>query len=276
MDPTTRFDGKTILVSGANTGLGLEAAIKFVQLGALKVIIGVRSLEKGETAKSTIETRTGRHGVVEVWQLDMDSYDSIKAFASRASKDLERVDVAVLNAGIHPFKTEQSQYEWQSTIQVNTLSTVLLGLLLLPKLQSSGSVDSSSYLEFVGSGTYRFVKVTPEHRDAVNILESYNDPKEFNGIRYYHYSKLFLICCMRSLAKRQGENGHVIISAVCPGLVKTDLARGLPQTFLTKLGLGFFSIFQRSVEVGSRSYVSGVTLGRKVHGQFWQHDKIQE
>lgn len=64
--------------TGANIGLGKEAARHFVQLNAAKVIIACRSVEKGENAKQDIESTTGRKGVVDVWQLDLQSYDSVR------------------------------------------------------------------------------------------------------------------------------------------------------------------------------------------------------
>lgn len=97
--PTTDCTSKTIIVTGANVGLGKEAARHFVRLNAKKVIIACRSTEKGEAAKRDIEESTKRSGVVEVWQLDLQSYDSVKAFAKRA-ESLERLDAIVENAGI--------------------------------------------------------------------------------------------------------------------------------------------------------------------------------
>lgn len=57
-------------------GLGLEAARHFTRLNAERVILGVRNLEKGEAAKNSIEESTNRKGAVEVWQLDLTSYES--------------------------------------------------------------------------------------------------------------------------------------------------------------------------------------------------------
>jgi len=98
MYPTIDCTGKTIIVTGANVGLGKEATRHFVRLNAAKVIIGCRSLEKGEAAKTEIEASTKRNGVIEVWQLDLQDYDSVKAFAKRA-ESLKRLDVVVENAG---------------------------------------------------------------------------------------------------------------------------------------------------------------------------------
>lgn len=134
--PTHSFSGQTVIVTGSNTGLGLEAARHFTRLGAAKVILAVRTMSRGETAKQSIESSTDRKGVVEVWQLDLGSYESVKQFAAKAEK-LDRLDVLLENAGIA--KTEYSVMEDnESSITTNVVSTFLLGLLLLPKLRESG------------------------------------------------------------------------------------------------------------------------------------------
>lgn len=92
--------GKTIIVTGANTGLGKEAARHFVRLGAAKVILGCRSTSKGEEAKRDIEQSTARKGIVDVWALDLADYASVQAFAKRA-EGLERLDVVLENAGLN-------------------------------------------------------------------------------------------------------------------------------------------------------------------------------
>lgn len=98
-DTRPSFEGRNVIVTGANVGLGYEAAFKFVQLGANKVILAVRTLSKGEDAKRRIDAQAGRKNVTEVWHLDMLDYDSIKAFADKAN-ELDHLDVVCLNAGI--------------------------------------------------------------------------------------------------------------------------------------------------------------------------------
>lgn len=90
---------QTVLITGANSGLGLETARHIVKLGASKVVLGVRSIARGEAAKNDIESTTGRTGVVEVWQVDLERFDSVEAFTARAAR-LERLDVAIMNAGL--------------------------------------------------------------------------------------------------------------------------------------------------------------------------------
>lgn len=103
--PQKSFKDQTVIISGSNTGLGLEAARHIVDLGAEKVILAVRDIEKGKAAQKSIEKSTGRKEVIEVWNLDLSSYASVKAFVLKA-ESLPRIDVLLENAGIstHEFK----------------------------------------------------------------------------------------------------------------------------------------------------------------------------
>src|SRR5712664_3243394 len=84
--PTKAFTGQTIIVTGSNTGLGLEAARHLSHLNSSLIILAVRNLAKGEAAKQSILASTGRADTnIEVWDLDMQSYGSIKAFCVKAS-----------------------------------------------------------------------------------------------------------------------------------------------------------------------------------------------
>ena len=135
--PKKEFTGQTIIVTGSNTGLGLEAARHFSRLHAEKIILAVRNVEKGELAKKSIEESTNRRGVIEVWPLDLTSYESVKQFAKRA-ESLKRVDVLLENAGMTTKYFSMAEQD-ELTITTNVVSTFLLGLLLLPKLQETSS-----------------------------------------------------------------------------------------------------------------------------------------
>ncbi len=132
--PTADFSGQTIIVTGANVGLGFEAARHFVRLGAAKVILGCRSPAKGEAAKEKIKQSTKGDGIIEVWQVDLSSYESVHQFCARAEK-LDRLDAVVENAGVATPTYEEFE-GMESTITVNVISTFLMALLLLPKLRA--------------------------------------------------------------------------------------------------------------------------------------------
>ena len=170
--PTTDFSGKTVIVTGANVGLGKEATRHFVRLGAEKVVCAVRTVSKGEAAKADIEAETKRNGVVDVYELDYSKYASIQTFAANVAK-LPRVDVAVLNAGIATENYEVFE-DNESTITVNVVSTTLLMLLLLPILRSSAAKWSiKPVITIVGSGVHAFTKF-PE-RKTPNSLGTLNN-----------------------------------------------------------------------------------------------------
>ena len=133
---TENISGKTYIVTGANTGLGYEAAKHLVELGAAKVIIAVRNVSSGETAKSEIEKATGKSNVADVWALDLASYDSVKAFAEKAVTELERIDALIENAGVAAHVRTYVEGHWIGNT-VNVMSTLLLAVLLLPKMSET-------------------------------------------------------------------------------------------------------------------------------------------
>ena len=135
--PKKDFTGQTIIVTGSNTGLGLEAAKHFSRLNAEKIILAVRNVDKGEAAKKSIEESTNRPGVAEVWQLDLSSYESVKQFARRV-ESLKRLDVLLENVGMMTKDFSIAEQD-ELTVTTNVVSTFLLGLLLLPKLRETSS-----------------------------------------------------------------------------------------------------------------------------------------
>ena len=154
-DTKPSFKGQNVIITGSNVGLGFEAAVKFAELGAERLILGVRTISKGEEAARQIEQRTGRKA--EVWQVDMSNYDSVKAFADRASKELKTLDIAVLNAGLANLEYKESVHGHEETLQVNLFSTTLLALLLAPKLKASKTESFTPVLEIIGSSNHYLV-----------------------------------------------------------------------------------------------------------------------
>jgi NAD(P)-dependent dehydrogenase (short-subunit alcohol dehydrogenase family) len=107
--PTTlSLKGQTILITGSNTGIGLEAARQCVKLDANILILAVRSISKGEAAKADIlQTNTASKTQVEVWNLDQESVKSVTTFGKRV-QGLPRLDVVILNAAIFKFEYSTS------------------------------------------------------------------------------------------------------------------------------------------------------------------------
>jgi len=285
-DPTTSFAGKTVIVTGANTGLGYEAAYKFASLGASHLIIAVRDVRKGEVAKSRLEERLGplsKTCLLEVWQLDLSDYDSVKSFAKRVDSELEQLDVAVLNAGVFNLRFGQSHYDWENDLQVNTLSTTLLALLLLPKLKETArTTGRTPTLELVSSGTHYMSKLTPEQMSGdIDLLAEFNDSSKFSANKQYGLSKLFLMYALEALSELASGSAAdgtpvVFVTSTCPGMCTTEIARGF-DSLLYRIGKAIIGLLLfRTAEQGSRTLVSGALLESRGHGVFWQNDIIRE
>jgi NAD(P)-dependent dehydrogenase (short-subunit alcohol dehydrogenase family) len=169
--------GATFIVTGANTGLGFEAAKHLVALSSSRVILGVRSLKKGEEAKAKIEAETGIKGVAEVWHLDLTSSSSVKEFAAKV-QGLERVDAVIENAGVAMGEWITAEGGLETSLMVNDVSTFLLAVLVLPKLEESGrKFGVEPHLVVVGSavafGAEGELEKIGEEGD---ILEGLNQP----------------------------------------------------------------------------------------------------
>lgn len=268
------YSGRIVIVTGATSGIGKEAAFKFAALGATKVIIAARDLEKGESTKAALEKRLGRKDQLEVWKLDMMSYDSVVAFAERAN-ELDHVDIAVLNAGTRRIAYSQSDHGWEEDLQVNTLSTTLLALLLLPKLKrSKQSTGTIPILEFVNSGLHQSAIVPVEVRQEPSILEYYNKRENFKEGSQYKFSKVFLMYATNKLAE-QVSSGDVIITSISPGMVNTNLGRDHYFPGVRILFSLFIFLFLRTPGQGANMILSGTRQGESAHGRFWQHDRLQ-
>lgn len=280
LPPPDSFASQTVIVTGANTGLGLEVARHIVTLGATKVILGVRSVAKGEAAKKDIEATTGRSNVVDVWELDLERFDSVKSFVDRASK-LPRLDSAIMNAGVATGEWKLSPDGWEQTIQVNVLSTSLLSLLLLPMLAKTGKEypTTKPHLVIVGSDNHAVAKF--EEWTAENSLNALNDhdlwkkSSEKNPVERYSVSKLldsYLAIELASLVPMVNEEPAVIVDVVTPGLTKSELLTrepGIPFIFTVLL-----SLTGRTTVEGSKAIVDAAFRGNEAHGKYLAHQRI--
>jgi retinol dehydrogenase-12 len=166
--PTKAFTGQTIIVTGANTGLGFEAAKHFIRLNASKVILAVRSLEKGHLAKESILTTcpSTPETALEVWALYLSSYDSVKAFVERV-QGMKRLDAVLANAGIGTGIWKEVEGN-ESTITVNVISTELLAFLVLPKLRETAvKYNVHPRLSIVASDLHFVVKFPERNEEDI-------------------------------------------------------------------------------------------------------------
>jgi len=268
--PKTRFDGKTVIVTGSNVGLGLEAARHFGRLGAARLILAVRDLSKGEAAKKSIDQTLHRSpSPVTVCELDLSSYESVKQFAERVYKELDRVDVVCENAGIATGVFRLTEMD-ESTITTNVVSTFLLAFLLLPKLKETAQrFNTLPTLTITSSEVHHFTAF-PEKNEP-EIFASLSDKSKANMYDRYNVSKLLEIFCVREMVSRTGSSYPVTINCLNPGFCQSELAREAGW-YLYIMGL----LLARSTEVGSRTILAAAGAGAETHGQYMSESLVTE
>ncbi|KAJ9634671.1 hypothetical protein H2204_006120 [Knufia peltigerae] len=313
---TESFAGLTLLITGATSGLGLEAAQKLAALHVSRLIITARTDAKGQAAKREIEaflasaseaaatSSSSASPATEIipLRLDMSSFSGVKSFMGTLRARFHSIDGAILNAGVMTSEYSSGPDGWEDTIQVNALSTFLLGLLLLPLLLSSGTTSDTAtdgsprsskikpHLTFVSSGSVHLMSPSKmsDFFSSKTPLEELNSPKHFppglaGASAQYERSKLILEYATRHLAAStalgspNGQQPRVIVNTVCPGLCKSDLGRQLADSAVIRIITWcVHRFFARTAEQGANSYTTALSVSDQGHGRMWKDDCVYD
>lgn len=218
--------GKTVIITGANTGIGKEAARDLAGRNA-RVILACRNPAKAKAAAADIRASTGRD--VALVQLDLCSLQSVRQFARQVIATEPRLDVLILNAGMmSPTKREETEDGFEATFQANHLAHFLLTHLLLDLLKKS----QPSRVVVVGSCGQVAGRLNPDDlsfRSYLFPLLNYCTTKQCN--------MLFTV----EMANRLAGTG-VTVNCCHPGLVRSEIATRTTdiQTWLFSLLLSFY------------------------------------
>lgn len=276
IDPAVSFAHKTILVTGANTGLGFEAALKYAQKGCATLILAVRALEKGEAAKTQIIQRSGRSEgdglVVKVMRLDMADFSSIKSFVHELTHEVQHLDIALLNAGLANPTFIHSPSGYEESLQVNVLGTALLAHLLVPLLHKPAQVNDPPHLTFVNSVAHAAVQRSWYSPFNNSLFAFANSRELFDQRKSYAAVKLLGLAVMLHF-HNSPLTCNIIVNACCPFFCRTDLGRKFAKP--AKMMFGAWQYFTaRSAEEGSRTLVGATVLGRESGGEMWHCDVL--
>ena len=242
-----RADGMTILITGANSGLGFALAVAFAKRGG-KVIMAGRSKipEAGERVK-----KLSGSDQVEMRYIDLSKIESIHQLVQSLVIDGIIIDICILNAAVALPGSRKTSSGQDEMFQVNYLSNVILTQLLLKNsiinLRNSGSL---SKIIFISSDS---------HRGA-----SYIDYDEFGryfeygvskAISNYSYFKLVLNTYATELSRRiNDQTVKLSVNAICPGPVHSNIVKEAPW-LLRMILKGIFWIVFKSPAKASRPVV---------------------
>lgn len=266
----TSVAGQTAIITGANAGLGFEAAKQFLGLGLSRLILGVRNKDKGETAAAELR-KLHPSATIEVWLLDMLSYESVQEFAAQCAR-LDRLDLVILNAGAMAEKPIPGPEGHEKAFQVNYLSTVLLAHLLLPTLKAKSPAGKPGRLTLVNSASAYMAKFPK--RDVKPFLPTFDDPRGWDPVEAYTASKALAHLWIVKLAEKVRKE-DVVVNIVDPGFCKgTGLHRDL-----TGANKVVFAVLKpltgRSMAAGASTYIhASVVSGAESHGSFLMDWKI--
>lgn len=209
------MEGKTVIVTGANTGMGLIIAKELAVRGA-KVILACRSEKKGKEAEEKVwrEVRArGGKGAAQFASLDLSQLSSVREFADKLKESHDSVDCLINNAGIMVPPHNYTPDGFESQFQVNYLSHYLLTRLLSPALEASKNPKvvniSSLASENIGISNGEFEKIARCKQE------------EYDAFQAYRQSKLAQVLFTVEMNRRMGES--ITVNAVHPGIVNTEL-----------------------------------------------------
>ena len=204
--------GKIIIITGATSGLGKEAAKIFAAKGAT-VIMPVRNTEKAKTVSDEI-FKINPNAKMDIRSLDLSSLNSIKLFSDEISKSYNQLDTLINNAGIMycPYSKTQDGFEMQmgtNHLGPHALTAQLMPLLM--KTANSRIVNTSSLAHLTGN--IDFEDINWENR-KYKTMQAYADSKIAN--LYFHYELV---------KKLEGQKNAPVVIAAHPGWTKTELDR---------------------------------------------------
>ncbi|KKL86540.1 hypothetical protein LCGC14_1943730 [marine sediment metagenome] len=249
---TASMQGKTVLITGANSGIGRETAVALARAGAT-VVLTSRDPDKGEQAAADIRQRSGAD--VALMPLDLASFPSIRAHADDFLQRYDKLHVLINNAGLILTERTETEQGFETTFGVNHLGHFLLTQLLLDRIKAS----APARIVNVASAAHRFARGGLDFND-LQLTNSYG------GMQAYGRSKLANIYFTRELARRL-EGSGVTVNALHPGSVATGFAHDgdvrAPFSWLWTLAKPFLRSpekgAQTSIFVASSPELDGVT-----------------
>jgi NAD(P)-dependent dehydrogenase (short-subunit alcohol dehydrogenase family) len=243
--------GRIVLVTGANSGLGLRTAQVLAGKGA-HVIMGCRSVQRGQVARRAVQ------GSAEVLELDLADLSSVRA----AAEQIDQLDVLINNAGIMAVPYGKTVDGFERQFGTNHLGHAALTWLLLPALRQR----PGARVVTVASLAHQYGRINFDDPNWERRPYSYRGS--------YGQSKLANILFARELERRSPD---VTSIAAHPGFTSTDLTDNMASahnSFLLRLGGKVSRLFSQSVEMGALPQLYAATSPDARGGQYYGPDSF--
>uniref|UniRef100_A0A2D3UTS8 Related to retinol dehydrogenase 12 n=1 Tax=Ramularia collo-cygni TaxID=112498 RepID=A0A2D3UTS8_9PEZI len=220
VDDIPDLSGKTILVTGGNSGLGAESCLQFAKHGSPRIFLAARSREKAEQAIANIKAQVPDANITFL-SMDLADLESVKKAAEQFIAESSRLDILLNNAGILGSPPGLTKDGFEVTLGTNHVGHALLTKLLLPVLQETAQNPGSEDVRIVNVSS-RAYKWAPNGGLAVeSALTTMSDAGMFQR---YAYSKIANIYFTQELAKRYPTIKSMVIH---PGAVATNVSHDL-------------------------------------------------
>jgi len=249
--------GRTVVITGATSGIGRAAAQRFAALGA-RVVLVARSQRRGDLAVAEIRAATGNEAVDLVLG-DLSSLESITAAAAAITEREAAVDVLVNNAGVLPATRETSVDGYELTFATNVLGMVALTEGLLPRLVAS----APSRVINVSSGGMYTAKL--------DVDDLQTERRDFDGAAVYARTKRAQVVLTELWAERLRGAG-VVFHSMHPGWVATPGVESSLPTFNRVMGP-----LLRDADQGADTIVwlGAADEPLRTTGEFWHDRRIR-
>ena len=208
--PTTSMEDRTVVITGANSGIGLETAAALATAGA-RIVMGCRNADTAAAAVDEVRRRCG-HDRVETRSLDLADLDHVRRFAASLS-DLDRIDVLINNAGLMLDQRQESAQGHEATFAINHLGPFLLTSLLTEQVVAAPRGRIVNVASFAH-------QLAPRGIDWADIERR----RHYRGWIVYGQSKLANILHADELARRLWDRG-VVAHSLHPGSVASGFGR---------------------------------------------------
>ncbi|CAF0830986.1 unnamed protein product [Adineta steineri] len=227
-----RMDGKTVIITGSNSGVGKYTAIELAKRGA-HIILACRDRKRTEEALKEICKLSGSNNV-EIEIVDLASLKSIEECAKRLCGRLSKLDVLINNAGVM-MASEKSVDGYEIHFAVNHLGHFLLTNLLLDLMKKAPSariinVSSVNHAYLMKKApSARIINVSSVNHAFLNITINWDDinfTKPYWKINAYSHSKLANILFTNELARRL-QDTNITANSLHPGVVRTEVIRNI-------------------------------------------------